>query len=180
MAIVNQTSFGLVGVNYLDSGLEQKHALGTRTRIVYRDTKNQSAEIVYCKADAAITANTVYILNFTTSTSFVIFSANQATTTNVATATGATVGSRMPCVVPCVSAAAGEYFWSFISGTMQLTVAASAVQRAPLYTTATAGVVDDTATTHQLDGAILLTTLGGSEAVTTVHSFSDLNFIRVS
>jgi hypothetical protein len=180
MTITNQTSSGLAGVSIYETSLEQKYALGTRTRVVYGSTKNFSAEVVYCKADGDVTANSVYFASLTATTAYTAYASNEATTTSVATATGAVVGSRMPCIVPCVSATAGEYFWAFISGTIQVRVAASAVQRAPLYTTATAGVIDDTPTTHQLDASIVLATVGGAEAVSFVHSFTDLNFVRVS
>ena len=179
MTIVNQTSFGLVGVNIYATGLDQLFPVGTRTRVAHGANKDSSAEVVYCYAGSGdITSPNVYLLGLTTGTAYNV--GTQATTSSAATATGATIGSRIAACVPCASAKEKEYFWAYVRGTFPAFVGASAVLRTPLYSTATAGLVDDTATTHQLDTAYLLSTISASNQSAMIHSLSDVSLLRVS
>jgi len=67
-----------------------------------------------------------------------------------------------------VAITATQYGWACIKGkpTAGINVAASCVLGVPLYTTATAGRVDDTATNGAIFGMMLTETCGGVAAVT--------------
>lgn len=76
--------------------------------------------------------------------------------------------TNLPSTEPCavgiaqIAIAASSYGWVFVGpGLATCKVAASCVQDVKLYTTATPGVVDDTATT-QIEGLTLLTTVTGA------------------
>lgn len=79
-----------------------------------------------------------------------------------------------------VAAATNEYLWVFIGeggGTgsgIKVKVAASYVAGAKLYTTATAGVLDDASTAGVISGLVGLTTDSGSGSSVEVQSFSGI------
>jgi hypothetical protein len=67
--------------------------------------------------------------------------------------------------IAVVDVASGSYGWFQIFGACNIRVAASCVGGAKLYTSATAGVLDDTATSQdEVLGVTLTTTIGGAEA----------------
>jgi len=71
--------------------------------------------------------------------------------------------------VPQVAIAANYYGWAAIEGSMSVFVGLSCVQDVRLYTTATAGLVDDTATTL-VSGLALETTVGGANIVAACYA----------
>lgn len=71
---------------------------------------------------------------------------------NLTTTTAATVGRAAKVGVALGAGVAGQVGWLQVYGPAPLNVAASIVANAALYTTATAGRVDDTATTGVLTG----------------------------
>lgn len=76
-----------------------------------------------------------------------------------------TISGAEPTMVGCpqVAFADTEYGWVAISGSFSIIGAASCAADVKLYTTATAGVVDDTAT-DLIQGLKIKTTLGGAQA----------------
>lgn len=78
------------------------------------------------------------------------------------------------------AAATNEYLWVFVGeggGTgsgIKVKVAASYVAGTKLYTTATAGVLDDTATAGVITGLVGLTTDAGSGSSVEVQSFAGI------
>lgn len=110
-------------------------------------------EFIFVKASAAIGLGECAIIVSATS------AATGVTTTNAATNEGYQLGFAQ------VPIASGAYGWLQRDGACQnISVAASCVQFAPLYTTATAGVLDDTATV--LVAGVEITTTVTSAAVT--------------
>jgi hypothetical protein len=79
-----------------------------------------------------------------------------------------------------VAAATNEYLWVFVGtggGTgfgIKVRVAASYVAGAKLYTTATAGVLDDASTAGVIVGLVGLTTDSGSGSSIEVQSFDGI------
>lgn len=108
---------------------------------------NDGATYVYIKAGGAIAQYAACKFDDT-------LNAVELTTTNA--------GSE-PCtiVVPQVAFASGEYGWAACEGLFTVKAAASCVQDVKLYTTATAGVVDDSVTTL-IVGLKIITTITGA------------------
>ena len=79
------------------------------------------------------------------------YEAAQATTTNVANNSNA--------CIPQVALADNHYGWGLVSGKGKVRGAASCAANAALYTTATAGVVDDASTNGGVSGLVLTETL---------------------
>lgn len=72
-----------------------------------------------------------------------------------------------------VSAATNDYFWVARKGPMTLNVLASCLKDVKIYTTATAGAVDDTATTL-IAGLVFTANNGGSTAAVAAYAVDDL------
>lgn len=109
---------------------------------------------MYVRAAAAISANFVVDINGST------YAAAQTTTTSGAPGTG--TGKSM-AVAP-ISFASGDYGWVQVYGNGLVQVAASCAAYTNLNTTATAGQIDDDATTgaRRVDGIILNTARAAS------------------
>lgn len=106
------------------------------------------SEFVFVKAGGTINLGDACVITSTTQI------ANAMTTTNGLK--GLQVGFAQ------VAIASGSYGWLQRSGACaNMNVAASCVQNVPLYTTATAGVLDDAATTLVV-GAVITTTVTGA------------------
>lgn len=91
---------------------------------------SQGGEMVYVKSGAAITKNdTIHVAAGT-------FIANPITTALAAVA-GYVANSPVSC------STSGQYFWAYLSGNWTVRVAVNCQPSVPLYTTDTAGVLDD-------------------------------------
>jgi hypothetical protein len=177
MPIVNQTSEGLAGLSIYDSTLEQKFALGTRTRVFTGTGKDKSAEVVYVRATAALTVGLLYELPLIAGTDAYLVD-TAVTTTNAGTFGGANGGS-FACCVPAVTIPITEYGWAFVSGHFPMFLGLSCAAQVKLYTTATAGLVDDDATpAREVIGAWAIAAVGGANAVADVFCVTDLRVIR--
>ena len=73
-----------------------------------------------------------------------------------------------------VAFASGEYGWVAIAGKFTGFVGASCVQDVKLYTTATAGLVDDTATTL-VSGVMLETTVSAANQNAACYAFREMS-----
>lgn len=136
----------LQGVRLRETSTDRKHQLG----IIIKD--DAGTEWQYVKASGAV-AQYAYVKisgdgNFT-----------------VAEGTTTLLPSTEPAQVGCaqVAFASGEYGWVVRSGPHTGKFAASCVQDVKIYTTATAGVVDDSATTL-INGLKLITTITGASS----------------
>jgi hypothetical protein len=104
-------------------------------------------EFIFVKASAALAVGDAAIITSSTG------AATGLTTTNAGTSEGRQIGFAQ------VAIASGSYGWLQRDGACQnISVAASCAQDVPLYTTATAGVLDDAATTLIL-GVVITTTV---------------------
>ena len=131
---------GAVGADLTSTTTDAKFALGDMA------TGNDGSEWVYCKASAAIT-------QYHSVAATRAFLASGLTNTNAVTANF--YGSAQ------IGFAQDEYGWICKrSATATLRVAASCAKNVALYTTATSGVIDDTATSiaFRLDGVQINTT----------------------
>lgn len=131
---------GAVGADLTSTTTDAKFALGDMA------TGNDGSEWVYCRASE--TLNQYYSVAVSRT-----FSAAQLTNTNAVTANF--YGSAQ------IAFATSDYGWICKrSATATLRVAASCAKNIALYTTATAGVIDDTATSiaFRLDGVQINTT----------------------
>ena len=153
------SSTGPLGANYTLTSTTQKFALGLK----YFDP-GVVAEFEYVNASAAISQyDAVMITDSKT--------ASQLTTTNAGAIPGA-VG------VAQVAIASGSYGWvlrrgGIKGGGLKLNVLASCLKNVKLYTTATAGAIDDTATTL-VSGLQLTTDNGGSTAAVECTAVRDI------
>lgn len=145
----------LAGYNLSSSdGTEAKFGLGDEINVC-------GAQYKYCIAEGAIAANALVLIEADGD-------AVEATTTNVGTAARPTTLG-----VPQFAVADEEYFWCPVGpfgpyredGVTKFKVlAANAATSVRLYTTATAGVVDDAVTTGLVAGLSLTETVTTQEA----------------
>jgi hypothetical protein len=178
MPIVNQTSFGLAGVSIYDATTDQKFALGTRTRVIYGSAKDKSAEVVYIKALATLTAGYICELPLLAGTD--AFQVDTVLTTTNASAAAGGAGNTFAACVPATAMVSGEYGWAFVSGVVPIFVGTLAVKGDTLHTTATAGLIDDAVTADRIDNTFVLATVGGSNAVSDCFCSTDITVTQIS
>jgi hypothetical protein len=116
-------------------------------------------ESIYIKASAAITAGDVVQITMSTG-------AATGITTLLTDANTTTAGQLIG--VAHVTIASASYGWACLKGvpTAGIRVAASCVKGSPLYTTTTAGELDDTSSSSHLIAGIELTATATGAAVT--------------
>lgn len=141
----------VAGVN-LTSGVDPsaQFAVGTRT------LASDGSEWIYVSSGAAISAYSTLWIN----SSFV---ANMILPALAITAGNVGFSETVSC------STSAQYFWAMVRGNPTLRVAANCNAAVPLYTTDTAGVVDDLTVSlsqHQIQG--LIATTSNSAASTTV------------
>lgn len=138
----------VIGVDVTETSSTALQNLGAR----FRDEVN-GKEYVYVQSDAGGVTGAGYVVLINRT-----FAADMIDTTNSATARGLLVG-----VAPAAVAASG-YFWAQVWGAASIRVAASAAAAVALNTTATAGQVDDDATTgaEVVENLVLTTANGGA------------------
>jgi len=179
MAIVNQTSMGLAGLDVLNPTSDQKFALGTRVKSILGSGKDKASELVYIKAEGvALTVGLVYELPLIAGTD--AYKVDTVITTTSANTIANAAESSFAVCVPAATFASGEFGWAYVRGTFPIFVGTLAVYGAKLYTTATSGLVDDVATACELIGTWALATVGGANAVVDCHSPADLRIIKNS
>lgn len=167
---------GLAAGGIYTVGTEQKFGLGERIAVVYGSNKDKSAELIYIKATAALTAGDVCELPLIAGTD--AFNVDTALTkTNAATIADTQNDSFAACV-PAATLASGEYGWAFVRGMIPINTAASCVQYARLGLTATAGRIDDADVDYQLVDTHVIATVGGAAAVSDCYVTSDLRIFR--
>lgn len=137
-------SSSLLGANVFDTTTTQEFGLGTRTTVRYGANNDLCADFVYIKAGAALSAGQLSELPQVSGTDSYIVDAPVTSTTAAAIADA--VGERFPVCVPQVDIASGSYGWAAVKGQFEVLLAANCAAWKKLYTTATAGVVDDDAT----------------------------------
>ena len=141
---------GTLGVNTSDTSTTAEFDLGSEHRCDDGNT------YVYVEADEALAAYAACRL-------LEDFGADELTTTNSG-AVPTTV------VVPQVAIASGSFGWAVIRGSaFSVLAAASCAADVKVYTTATAGVIDDAAT-DLIDGLRLNATVGGAQAATSASA----------
>lgn len=136
------------------------HGLGDRAEGA------QGQEYIFCQAGSAVAAFDTCIIG--TLSNGPDFQAFPVTTTNVA---AAPVGGKIMGIAQAAAASA-EYFWACIYGKTKLTVLTAALPNVPLYTTATAGALDDTIVTAGIiNGLRLESTASGTTSITAFASW---------
>lgn len=120
---------------------------------------SDSGEAIYIKAGAAITAGDVVQITMSTGSATGI-------TTLLCDANTTTAGQLI--AVAHTTLASGQHGWACRAGvpTAGINVAASCVRGSPLYTTTTAGQVDDTSSSAHLIAGMELTATATGAAVT--------------
>jgi hypothetical protein len=134
-------STNLAGTNMEGVDSAQRFALGTRS------LASDGSEWMYVKSGAAITAYDTLWIN----SSFVA-----AAITPALAITAGDVG--FAGAVSCSTS--GQYFWTMVRGNPTVRLAANCQPAVPLYTTDTAGVLDDATASlsqHQVQGVIATT-----------------------
>lgn len=116
-----------------------------------RYQSHDNKEYIFCLTTGAVTAaRAVLFANDLSGCAHLTAAANNS---------GGKVG------IAVVDVASGSYGWFQIYGAASIRVAASCVGGAKLYTSGTAGVLDDTAAANdEVLGVTLTTTVGGAEA----------------
>lgn len=126
--------------------------LGARAKL------SDGGEAIYIKAGAAITAGDVLLINSTGSAVGI--------TTALCDAGGTTPQQYIG--VANTTLASGQHGWACTGGipVAGISVLASCVRGSPLYTTTTAGALDDTSSSSHLVSGIQITTTATGAAVT--------------
>jgi hypothetical protein len=142
MANTNYQSGSLIGAKFGDTHTDAKFALGTRAQ------GNNGTVWMYCQASTTLTQYDCSVIDSS-------FKANPITT--ALTTEGASIG------FPQVAVPITEYFWAALEGrTVNIRVASSCAANVPLYTTATAGVLDDAVANNLMNGIKIVTTQGST------------------
>ena len=148
MVSTNYATDGTLGVDVTTVDASAKFTVGTRV------SGNDNSVFVYCQANGAITGAGYVVLideSFT--------SADMIDTTLSASGFGQNVG------VAKAALADDEYGWFQVSGVAEFRGLANAAANTQLNTTATAGALDDDATSGAeiINGIAFTTAVGGSE-----------------
>jgi hypothetical protein len=152
-------SLGIIGIDPTRVTTNQEFALGVRGAVEDQSTGSGTKEYMYVSF-AASTARAIGDLVLVSSAG----AATGATSTNAAA--GQAAGRRAGVVVATIASVASvQYGWVQVYGVGAVAALTLCVLNTPLYTTATAGAVDDTATVL-VNGIVLNSTVGGSTAVT--------------
>lgn len=119
---------------------------------------NDTGESIYVKASSTITAGDVLLIS----------SAGAAVPITTALTDAGTATAHQLIGVAHVSITSGQYGWACLNGvpTAGISVLASCVRGSPLYTTSTAGALDDTSSSSHLIAGIEITTTATGAAVT--------------
>ena len=136
---------GKLGVDFASTSTTQGYPLGTRAE------GSDGAKYVYVKASAACAAYAACKLD------------DPLTIAELTTAISGSEPTKV--VVPQLAIAANSYGWAIEEGPLTVLAAANCLADAVLYTTATAGVVDD-AVTDLISNLKLNSAVGGSQAAT--------------
>ncbi len=131
---------------------EPEFILGSRVKL------SDTGEAMYIKATSAITAGDVLLISSA--------GAGVPITTALTDKGGTT--PHQVIGVAHTTLAAGQHGWACLGGTPTagISVLASCVRGSPLYTTSTAGALDDTDTSSHLISNIFITTTATGAAVT--------------
>jgi hypothetical protein len=129
---------GTLGAKLTEASTTPTHALGQLVQA------NAGAVFMYVRASSTISQYDCAVADSS-------YKANAITSSLVTE--GASIGW------PQVSAVADDYLWMALQGrTINIRVASSAAANAALYTTATAGVLDDAAANNLIEGVKVVTT----------------------
>lgn len=141
-----------------------EYALGARVKV------SDGGEAMYVKAGSTVTAGDVLLIS----------SAGSAVPITTALTDAGTATAHQYIGVAHVSITSGSYGWACTGGipTAGISVLASCVRGSPLYTTTTAGALDDTSTSSHLISGIQITTTATGAAVTA--GYLSVNPILVS
>jgi len=177
MSIASTT---VLGSDLFTVSTTQEHELGTRAVFQIKDSSGNpaSCEAVYCKSLATLSANYLTEVPLVRGTD--AFQIDAHVTTTTAAAIADTVGDKFLAGVPLVASVSGDYLWVAVKGLIPLFAGASCAVGATVHTTATAGLVDDAVTTHEVRGVAPLATVGGSNAVTDSYAFHDIFVVKIS
>lgn len=150
MSITHHTSPIIIGQALDTVSTTQLMPLGTRVRT------NDGGEAVYVQATSGISTNNGVVIN-------VDYTVNALSTAAVADGSG----TSKEVAWAQTSCASGSYCWVQASGRPVGKLAANCADRVTLYTTATAGVVDDaTVSAALIAGVVSKTTISNATAVT--------------
>jgi hypothetical protein len=154
-------------------GLAANFKLGTTVEV-------GGSTFMYCKASAAINAYDICIVVRGVTTQGI-------TTTNAGTAvtgqgSGTVTETYTPLVIPQFGVAQDEFFWGLAGpfdldwqgNSFKVNVLASCAADVVLFTTATAGKLDDTDTNYVIRGLTLTAANGGSTAAVNCKALSPL------
>lgn len=147
----------MIGVLPLETSATPLHKLGTRF------TDLSGTTWVYVKADTnAKTAYKVYLITD-----------GYSLTTAVDNTT--LTGKVFKLGVPQVAFTASYYGWVAVQGKFKINLLAGAVADTPLYTSATAGSLDDDSSSQtKVNGVKVVTTVGGAAADSDVFAVVDI------
>lgn len=135
---------GIIGVDVTQTSTTLKFRLGAEATV-------GDATYKYVKANGAVTASKFSFIN--NATTFILLVDMLST--------GAIGSNPLQVVCPQVDIAAGSYGWVATKGIFTGFIGASCVQGVKLYTTATSGLIDDSATTY-VEGVTLITTVSAA------------------
>lgn len=139
MANANFATDGIVGAKFTDVSATALFGLGTIAN------GNAGSQYMYCQASTTLSQYDCAAIDSA-------YKANPITT--ALTTDGMSIGWPQVAVD-----LATPYFWAALQGrTINIRVASSCAANVPLYTTATAGVLDDAAANNLMNGVKIVTT----------------------
>lgn len=143
MTNANFATDGTIGAKLTDVSATATHALGTIVQ------GNAGSVYMYCQASTTLSQYDCAAIDSA-------YKANPITT--ALTTEGSSLGWPQVAVD-----LATPYFWAALQGrTINIRVASSAAANVPLYTTATAGVLDDAVANNLVNGVRIVTTQGST------------------
>ena len=169
-------SSSLPGCNVFDTDTQKNFGLGNRVTVHYGANSDLCADFVYIRAGAALTAGQLCELPKISGTDAYVV--DVPLTTTLAATAAPDQFDKIACCIPQVDIPSGSYGWAAVKGDIEVLAAASASEGAKLYTTGTAGVLDDADTDYLVEDFVLVADNGGSQAKVLGHAFKDLNLYR--
>lgn len=168
----------VVGLNvtFTATSTTKQFDLGTRREYIWGSGNDKRSEVVYIQATGgALTAGLLYELPLIGGTD--AFKVDTAITTTVVGALTAT-GDKIAACIPLSAIAQDSYGWAFVRGHVQIETANAVAANVKVYSTATAGKIDDVSTSSHLVDGLQLVAAAGSATTAQGYALFDLHVTK--
>lgn len=165
-----------LSLTYDISSTTKQFDLGTRREYIWGAGSDKRSEVVYIQAvGGVLTSGLLYELPIIGGTD--AFKVDTALTTTIVGGLSA-VGDKIAACIPLVAIPQNGYGWAFVKGHCFIETADAVAAGTRLYTTATAGKVDDVSTSSHVVDGLQLVAAAGSATAAEGYALVDLHATR--